>query len=296
MQKFKRVFHSGRNMKLLEYTIKHDALIDKALHTTEPGVSDEKLCGEEVIVSLTTYGRRLNDVATTIESIMQGSVKPNRIVLWLGDDLKDEVLPVTLQKQQKRGLQVEYCKDIRSYTKLVPSLRKYPEAAIITVDDDMIYYYDLVERLIKEHAKYPKDIIANRIHRIKIGNNGRPLIYAKWDGEANPTDTSSLNFLTGVGGVLYPPHCLDAEVTNEDVFLSICKYADDVWFYAMSLKAGTHTRKGPTHTATGNDFFSNEDVQDTALGLVNVAKGRSANDDQLEAVFNKYGLWEKIKG
>ena len=39
MQKFKRVFHSGRNMKLLEYAIKHDALIDKALHTTEPGVN-----------------------------------------------------------------------------------------------------------------------------------------------------------------------------------------------------------------------------------------------------------------
>lgn len=52
MQKFKRVFHSGRNMKLLEYTIKHDALIDKALHTTEPGVSDEKLSGEEVICSI----------------------------------------------------------------------------------------------------------------------------------------------------------------------------------------------------------------------------------------------------
>ena len=294
-QHIKRIIHVRDNMKALEYTIRHDALIEKALHSSEPGTTREKLCDEEVIVSLTTYGRRLNDVAPTIESIMQGSVRPNRIVLWLGDNLKDEELPVILQRQQKRGLQVEYCKDVRSHKKLVPALNKYPEAIIITVDDDMIYPYDLVERLVREHKKHPKDIVANRVHRIRLSRQGRPLIYAHWEGGDNRTEASPLNFQTGVGGVLYPPHSLDAEVTNEEVFMSICKYADDVWFYAMALKAGSLIRKCPTHTPDGDDVSGNVAVQDTSLMRINTAKGHSANDDQFIAVFNRYGLWEVLK-
>lgn len=296
IDKLKRVIHSGRNAKLLEYALKQHLYIQNALNSKESGVSKEKLCGEEVIVSLTSYGRRIHDVAPTIESIMQGSMKPNRIVLWLGYELKDETLPIALKKQQERGLEVIFCKDIRSYTKLVPALRKFPEASIITIDDDIMYPYDLVERLVNEHIKYPKDIISNRVHRVKLGKDGKPIVYAKWDIGATIIDDSPLNFETGVGGVLYPAHCFDSEVTNEEVFLDICKYADDVWFYCMALKNGTRVRKCPTHRADGEDFLSNDVVQDTGLVHINTSKrGRSANDDQLEAVMNRYGLWGVLK-
>lgn len=300
-QRLQRIFHSGRNAYALHYAIKHDALIEKALNSSEMGVASERLCGHEVVVSLTTYGRRLYDVAPTIESIMQGSLKPNRIVLWLGEDLRGTTLPVTLKKQQKRGLEICYCEDIRSYKKLVPTLGKCPEAVIITIDDDAIYWYDTVERLVNEHCRFPDSIIANRVHRVKLGKNGRPLGYMDWDLKANPGEDSALNFFTGVGGVLYPPHCLDPEVMNSDVFLDICKHADDIWFYAMALKAGTHVRKCPTHALDGRDFIMNYEVQDSALKLVNTnmgsgsQKGRCENDVQFEAVFERYALWDKLR-
>lgn len=300
-ERLKAFCNSDSNAKMLRYAIKHDALIEKALHSTEMGVSSEKLCEQEVVVSLTTYGRRLYDVAPTIESIMQGSMKPNRIVLWLGEDLRDTALPIALKKQEKRGLEIAFCKDIRSYKKLVPALRKFPESTIITIDDDAIYWYDLVERLVNEHNRFPGNIVANRVHRVKLGKNGRPLDYMEWNFNADSNDDSVLNFFTGVGGVLYPPNGLDLEVLKESVFLNICKYADDVWFYAMALKAGTRTRKCLPHNLGGVDFLMNDDVQGEALTRINTLirtrkkKGRSANDVQLEAVFDRYALWDKLK-
>lgn len=278
----------------LRYAQRYDQLINQALNSEKQGVSDTKYCKNEIIVSLTTYSKRLYDVAATIESIMQGSLKPNHIILWLGEENKDVILPKILQNQQKRGLEISYCRDIRSYTKLIPTLRKYPKACIITIDDDALYHYDLVEKLVNEHCQYPNHIIANRIHRVKLDKNGFPLKYIKWTWNDTVTDDSPLNFLTGVGGVLYPPQSLHPEVFNESVFLDICKYADDIWFYAMALKAGTRIKKCYTHNKKGEDYLLNEELQDT--GLYNTNVGMSGkNDEQFISVFERYGLWECLK-
>lgn len=275
------------------YAMRHDALIEKALNSKEAGVTTDRLCENEVIVSLTTYGKRLYEVASTIESIMQGSMKPNRIMLWLDNGLKETILPISLQKQQKRGLDIAFCKDIRSYKKLIPTLQKFPNAVIITIDDDVLYHYDFVENMINHHKKYPQCIIANRIHRIVLDNMGYPVTYMKWKFCDNPTDDSPLNFFTGVGGVLYPPNAMDDEVFNESVFMDICKYADDIWFKAMSLKNGTNVLKCYTHDFRGEDYLLNRNVQDVALYRINTDRD-AANDRQLKAVFEKYGLWKLL--
>ena len=111
--------------------IKIDELREKTLCSTMKGVSDDLLCEHEVIVSLTSFGKRIYDVHLAIESIMQGSVKPNRIILWLSEEeFKGKPLPKTLEKQKNRGLQIEYCEDLRSYKKIVPTMEKYPDARI----------------------------------------------------------------------------------------------------------------------------------------------------------------------
>lgn len=289
-----QIDHIAQFEPRLKYTLQHDALIEKAINCNEMGISADKYCSSEIIVSLTTYGKRLFQVAATIESIMQGSMKPNRIVLWMGENMKDVTLPRTLQNQQKRGLEIYYCKDIGSYTKLIPTLRKYPEASIITIDDDALYSYDLVEKLVNEHCLYPNYIIANRIHRVRLDSTGRPIKYMNWEWNNSPSDISPLNFLTGVGGVLYPPKSLHPEVQNESVFLDICKYADDIWFYAMALKAGTGIKKGFTHNDRGEDFLINDDVQDIGLRTINTGVN-GKNDEQLIAVFEKYDLWKCLR-
>ena len=101
----------------------------------------------DVIVSLTSYGKRVTDsVPYAIFSIFTQSVLPNRIVLWLdNDNWNDNNLPYLLKRIQKSGLEIYYCDDIRSYKKLIPALRKFPNNPIITIDDDFYYNKDFIK-------------------------------------------------------------------------------------------------------------------------------------------------------
>ena len=87
----------------------------------------------------------------TIESIFQQTLKPNRIILWLQRDLESVNLPITLRLQQRRGLEIRYCDDIRSYKKTYSYFRTLSRCDVITVDDDVLYKYDMIENLINEH-------------------------------------------------------------------------------------------------------------------------------------------------
>ena len=303
MAKFKsRIIHILKKMNFYQnnmlinhlinnftFITRKEHLMSCALNCKEPGISDTKYCDNEIIVSLTTFGNRLYEVYLAIESIMQQTFKPNRIVLWLADDLKSVKLPVYLLNQIKRGLEIRFCKDLKSYKKLIPALTSFPSASIITIDDDSLYFYDLIENIINEHIKYPNYILCGRMHLMKLKKN-KPDKYSKWIEGCNSYEISTLNFPTGVGGVLYPPNCFTNEVSNEDVFMDICKYADDIWFKAMSLLNDIPIKKIFTHTKIGKDYFPN--VQDSRLIEINIGQGM--NDIQLKAVFDKYNLYQKL--
>ena len=294
----KRLLKDVKRLKEAElfhhYENRRFQLIEHILHDKEKGISSERYVDHDIIVSLTTHGKRIYDVAFTIESIMQQSMKANRIVLWLDESFKGKRLPQSLYNQQKRGLEIAYCMDIRSYTKLVPALKRFPNDAIITIDDDMLYDYDLLERLIAAYLEAPQYVHSCRVHRIVLDDKGYPIPYSSWEQGFSEQGADTLNFATGVGGVLYPPHCLDEEVFNEEVFLDICKYADDVWFYAMALKKGTLVNKVYTRDSKGDDFVINMGVQDIGLLHFNT-QGEMLNDSQIKAVFAKYSLFDKLR-
>ena len=147
LQRLVNQIHKKNNEELL-FNVKSELLKSCFLSTTESGVSQERISDTEVIVSLTTYSKRFYEVYLTIESIMQGTVKPNRIILWLADEMKNLPIPVSLQRQMERGLEIGYTKDIRSFKKLIPTLKEHPESVIITIDDDALYEYDLIENLL----------------------------------------------------------------------------------------------------------------------------------------------------
>lgn len=283
---------SSMNYNTILYAQKSFQLTQSVLNSQTSGISDRDYTGKgiQVIVSLTTYGKRLYEVYLTIESIMQQTIKPNKIVLWLADDLKSVKLPETLIHQRRRGLDIRFCKDIKSYKKLIPSLKEFPEDIIITVDDDILYRYDLIENLLNGYLENPDYIYCSRLHRMKLLSSNRLDSYNKWEWEYQGLDVSPLNFPTTGAGTLYPPHCFPNEVFNESVFLNICKYGDDIWFKAMALLNGTLAKKVYTHTPM---YLDNNFVHDTALCNINVSKG--GNDKQLKAVFDYYDLYKFLK-
>ncbi len=268
--------------------VRKQYLEDKILYCQDSGITSDKYCGHEIIVSLTTYGRRLNSVCYAIESIMQQVKKANRIILWLGEKDFDGVIPAALKRQEGRGLEIRRTKDIRSYTKIIPALKEYPDAAVITIDDDIMYDFDILGNIIDSYLANPKCIHACRCHVMKFESNGSIIPYNKWEWCSFDNKHNYNNFFTGVGGVLYPPHCFESEVFNEKIFLDFCKTADDVWLNAMARKTGTKICKVPTKSAIGSDYIELQEVQD--MGLLNENVGNSRNDFQIKNVWDKYHL------
>lgn len=260
-----------------------------ALNSQEKGVIKSAKEEPEIIVSLSTHGRRLYEVYLAIESIMQGSMKPNRVILWLSKDIQGEPLPLTLLNQIKRGLVVNYTKDIGPYTKFIPALIEYPYSIIVTIDDDILYPYDTLELLFSAYQKHPRCICANRIMDIKLDKQGNPTSLPSWKELEDKDRISILNFFEGVGGVLYPPQCFVSEVLNQSVFREICPTADDVWFNCMALLSKTSVVLA-NHHYSRFPLFINDSVQDSALWRLNNSEKMTPNDIQLCAVMNKYNL------
>lgn len=260
------------------------------------GIVEEPYEGKELIVSLTTHGKRIETVYHTIESIFQQTQKPNRVVLWLGDKEWNSAteLPISLQIQMKRGLEVRFVKDVRSYTKLLPALEAFPLANIVTVDDDILYPRNLLERLWKGHLRHPDSIISvvSRQMKLKCLKEFEPFI----DFESVDCDKdyiSSNNLAEGFAGVLYPSGCFDDEVFNKSKFLQLCPYADDIWFCCMALKVKTPVVQIARLFDVYHEMYQVEEVQDMALANTNI--GNQRNDSQLKAVFDEYDLWNSIK-
>lgn len=280
-------------VRRLEKQVLYDQIVsrfhEKTMSSTEPGTTSSLFYGEEVIVSLTTFGTRINDVYLTIESIMQGSLLPNRIILWLAEDeFRDKPLPLMLLKQQKRGLQIEYCKDLRSYKKLIPTLKTHPLATIITIDDDVIYDFDMLERFLNAHRENPHAICASRVRRISVDNEGRIGSYLTWKVDTEST-LSKLLFPIGVGGILYPPNSLSNEVNNESVFMDICRFADDVWFFSMARLNGTTTVRVPSRNPQGY-YFELPSSSYKSLAKENINPDNCRNDLQIQSVFDRYSI------
>ena len=267
---------------------------DHLLHLKESGVTSHRYGDADIIVSLTTYGRRIYSVYATIESLMEQTMKANRIILWLDTSFQGKPLPQSIEMLKQRGLEVAFCKDVRSYKKLVPALCNFPDAAIITADDDLIYEVNMLENLISAYLADPQYIYCNRAHRMLLDKEGHLKPYNDWQYECRDTEASHLIFPTGVGGALYPPHCLAPEVLDSSVFMDICPYADDVWFKAMALKAGMKARRVDTISSSGCEYLENPSVQDMGLFNINVCS-QNRNDEQIRAVFNKYNLYHLLK-
>lgn len=195
----------------MEYALRRQTLMQSVLHCQEMGIEETGGHKTQLIVSLTTHGERLYEVWLAIESIMQGTVRPSAIVLWLGENEPKE-MPISLRRQMERGLTIRRTRDIRSYTKLVPALQHYPEADIVTIDDDILYPQDFLENLLLLHQLHPQAIVANKVMRLRRAQDGVPEGIREWPYtlETNGERDADL-FFEGFGGVLYPAHSMPEE-------------------------------------------------------------------------------------
>lgn len=239
-------FGDERKIKEAKLLIKNQAIGLANLLRIQAATSDqvgvEPDSKRRLVISLTTFDKRLDDVYLCIESLLQQSLRPNRILLWLSEEEFPDrsFLPAILLKQQIRGLEVCYCpKDIASYKKIIPALSLCPDDYIVTVDDDVMYPIDMLDKLYRTHLKFPNAVVANVTHQMSRDHHGRLLPYKKWLRGYCVDQPKVDVFPVGIGGVLYPPKCFHSDVLNEALLTELCPRADDVWLKFMALKVNT---------------------------------------------------------
>ena len=126
-----------------------------------------------IIVSLSSHPNRINTTYLAINSILEGSYIPFKIVLnlarddFIGQDLNKIANGITekLTNSASGGftnsasVEINFTDDYKAGTKLIPTLLKYPDHIIVTIDDDRLYNKDFLNILYNINKKFPDQII-----------------------------------------------------------------------------------------------------------------------------------------
>lgn len=257
---------------------------------TSLGINTEER-KERIVISLTTYGQRLFSVENTIQSILSQTMKADRIVLWIANNMKETGIPITLEKMKQRGLEIQYCEDLKSYKKLIPVMQSEADSIIITVDDDIIYPANMIESMYHTHLAYPDCVVFNYGNKIEV-NKDKVLPYSHWKTETVGKKPSHAYLGIGVGGVLYPLNALSKEVTRTEIFTEIAPSTDDLWFKVMALLNDTRYVRNMYFPSIRSEreflryFIPIEDEQQEKLGTTNVVHGQ--NDIQMRNICKYY--------
>ena len=190
-----------------------------------------KCYNPKIIVSLTSYYKRLNTLNKVLDSILNGNLVPDKIILTLYFKDLNFISKYIYDYLNKNNITLIIVNiDIKSHKKYFYVMQKYPYDIIITIDDDIIYENNTIELLYKSYLKYPNEISARRVHLIKYNRNGLSTSYNKWYKEYKLLKTPSFDLLATTGaGTLFPPNILKINysliydifncITSDDLFL-----------------------------------------------------------------------------
>jgi len=198
-----------------------------------------------IFISLTSIYQNQEILLKTLISIKKQSFQPVKCYIYLSEepyllDIGFTNKIITNEKLNKFLLendnlfQIVWTKNIGPYRKLIPLLKEKwnDDCLIITIDDDTEYHPNLIQNLLFLYSKY-ECVISLRGFTLKH-NNGK-LTYENRDKLIN---LNLYNFFTGKGSVLYNPkffYKTDNLIFNEELFLSLCKTTDDVWFNLVRM-------------------------------------------------------------
>ncbi|MCR5555529.1 MAG: hypothetical protein K6F29_08360 [Bacteroidales bacterium] len=113
---------------------------------------------EKIIVSLTSYGERLNNLPVVLDTIYAQTLPPDLVVLNLA---YEEVLPKEVEDYLRiHHAEINRVVDTKVYKKIIPTLKKYPDDCIIGIDDDWLYPPQMIEDFMNIHKKYPNNPIS----------------------------------------------------------------------------------------------------------------------------------------
>lgn len=193
---------------------------------------------EMVIVSLTTFPGRFNQLFLCLKSLVIQSFKPDKIIVYLGSDTNRDLLTKEMRDFEQYGIEYRFDeeKNLMPHKKYYYAMQEYPDSVIVTADDDIIYPIGWLESLYNSYKQYPNAISARRVHLMKKDNNDIAP-YDSWEDQCRRIRRPSMSLIaTGNSGVLYPPHCFGKEAFDIEAIENLCLRADDIWLKCLEVK------------------------------------------------------------
>lgn len=244
-----------------------------------------------LVVSLTSYPERIPNLHITLCSLLQQRVRPDKLILWLAESefpRGEADLPPAVTRLRACGLEIRFCENLRSYKKIIPALQEYPDALLVTADDDWLYTQNWLAGLWRSYERCPRDIHAWRAHQLSLTPEGRLQPYMTWPKELSGAgrDASHLHVFTGCGGVLYPPRSLHPDTILRERFMNLAPTADDLWLWCMATLQGTRVRIVAERGSYMLPILNT--TRDDASSLYTLNGPGGQNDVQLAALLQAY--------
>lgn len=235
---------------------------------------------QKIIVSLTSYPKRIAMVHKVIKSLFEQTWKADRIILYLSEEefpQKEQNLPKRLTALLgQNGFSVIWVGgNLRSHKKYFYSLQEC-ENIVITIDDDVCYAKTMIEDLLTEHMKYPQAVLARNVHTILLDKDHLAK-YAVWASCPSQFANQPRRDLCaiGVGGILYPPECASKYWFDKEGIKNLAMDQDDLWLKFHEIADGIPVvYVPPTERDTNIDYPLQE-----KLSFANIIEGK--NDDAI---------------
>jgi hypothetical protein len=161
-----------------------------------------------LVVSLTSFPPRIGRMHLVIQSLLNQSLQPRRIVLYLSsDEFSGNKIPRQLARLESDRFEIRFVgENLRSYKKLLFALVDFPGAWIATFDDDRLYPGHTLARLWQAAEVNPRTIVCTG-GRLMVTHHGRFGNYRQWPVTLS-AEPSFFVLPLGGYGILYPPGSL----------------------------------------------------------------------------------------
>jgi hypothetical protein len=195
----------------------------------------------DFVVSIASYPKRSHLLPAVFEALNEQTTVPQKWILVLSEEeWTNLILPPFLEKLVNRGIEIIWVKNnTYAVKKLVPVIQKYPDLAVVTLDDDIIYDSNLLKNLTTNPRATEGNIVGHVGKTIHRKGNELNMMFrekVKTNSKTNPNQV----FLIGWGGIFYPPNSLSKKVLDSEAIQKIVPgRGSDIWFWAAALAAET---------------------------------------------------------